>query len=191
MVYASDPSVVAETERIVIRPWQPDEADRLYDMLRRTEVVEWFGGGPMTRRDEAVTRIEHYAARLAADRRFGAWAAVERCSGIPAGTVLLKPLPDGDGEVEIGWHFHPDSWGKGLASEAAGALLARGFADGLEEVWAVTDLDNSRSIAVCRRIGMQLLGVTYRWYHAPSLMFWAGARDDQQPSLRPDEPAGS
>jgi hypothetical protein len=38
---------------------------------------------------------------------------------------------------------------------------------------------------------MHLLGVTHRWYHEPSLMFWAGTRDDQQPSLSPDEPAAS
>jgi RimJ/RimL family protein N-acetyltransferase len=102
---------------------------------------------------------------------------------------VLKPLPDGDGEVEIGWHLHPDSWGRGLASEAAGALLARGLADGLQEIWAVTYLNNHPSIAVCRRIEMCLLGVTHRWYHEPSLMFWAAVRSDQQPSLTPDGPA--
>ncbi len=191
VTYRIDLVVVAETERVVIRPWQPDEADRLYDMLRRLEVVKWLGrvATPMKDRDEAVAYIERWAAALAADPRFGSWAAVERASGIPAGTVVLRPLPEGDGEVEIGWHFHPDRWGNGLASEAAGALLARGFADGLEEVWAVTHLDNHPSIAVCRRIGMRLLGVTHRWYHEPSTLFWAGARDGQEPSLSPDEPA--
>ncbi len=185
----TEPTTVAATERLVIRPWQRDEADRMYDMLRRTEVVRWFGGGVMTSPEEAATRIDRYAAGLAADPRFGAWAVVERSSGIPAGTVLLKPLPDGEGEIEIGWHLHPDSWGKGLAGEAAGALLARGFAYGLAEVWAVTHLDNHRSAAVCRRIGMRLLGVTHRWYHEPSLMFWAGARPGQRPSFEPDQSA--
>ena len=180
-------TTVAETERIAIRPWRPDEADRLFDILRRWNVVRWLGASPrsMEDRDEAVVRIERWAAGLAADPRYGAWAAVEKASGIPAGTVLLKPLPGGDGEVEIGWHFHPDSWGRGLASEAAGALLARGFEGGLSEVWAVTHLDNDASMAVCRRIGMRLLGVTRRWYHAPSRMFWAGARTGLEPSLAP------
>jgi RimJ/RimL family protein N-acetyltransferase len=116
---------------------------------------------------------------------------VERLSDVPAGTVLLKPLPDGDGdgEIEIGWRLHPDSWGKGLASEAAGALLKRGFADGLEETWAVAHLDNHRSVGVCRRIGMRLLGITHRWYHEPSLMFWVGAQPGREPSVGPDEPA--
>lgn len=185
----SDSGVIAETDRVVIRPWRLEEADRLFDLMRRMEVAKWIGGRPMTHPGQASARIELWGEMLAADPRFGAWAAVARSSGVPAGTVLLKPLPDGGGEIEIGWHFHPDSWGQGLASEAAGALLARGFAEGLDEVWAVTHLDNHPSIAVCRRIGLQLLGVTHRWYHEPSLMFWAGARDALEPSIAPDEPA--
>jgi len=73
-----------------------------------------------------------------------------------------------------------------LATEAARALLARGFALGLAEIWAVTDPDNQRSVCVCKKLGMQLLGTTHRWYHERSLMFWIGARDDQQPTLDPD-----
>ncbi|MGI8573438.1 MAG: GNAT family N-acetyltransferase [Solirubrobacteraceae bacterium] len=41
--------------------------------------------------------------------------------------------------------------GRGTASEAAAALLARRFADGLDEVRAFTQSDNHPSIAVCRR----------------------------------------
>src|SRR5262245_45631635 len=184
-------TVVAETERILIRPWREDEADRLFDLLRRMEVAKWLGATPepMQRREEAVERIDRWASQLATEPRLGAWAAVEKASGIPAGTVLLKPLPDGEGEVEIGWHFHPDSWGRGLATEASGALLARAFADGLSEVWAVTHLDNDASMALCRRIGMRLLGVTHRWYEVPSLMFGVGASDGLEPSLAADEPA--
>jgi RimJ/RimL family protein N-acetyltransferase len=180
---------VETTDRVVMRPWTLDDADRLYDMRRRWEVVKWIGGQQMRDRREAVAWIEEQAARLAADPRFGMWAVVERSSGIPAGTVVLQPLPGGDGEVEIGWHFHPDSWGRGLATEAGLAMRQRGFAVGLEELWAVTDLRNHRSAAVCGRLGMRLLGVTHRWYPKPSLMFWIGARADQKPSLAPDEPA--
>lgn len=178
-----------ETERVVIRPWRVDEADRLFDIRRRAEVAKWLDGVPMARREEAVAAIERWAAISAADARFGAWAVIERATAVPAGTVLLKPLPDGAGEVEIGWHLHPERWGRGLAGEAAGALLARGFADGLDEVWAVTKPDNQRSMAVCRKIGMRLLGLTQRWYHEPSMMFWVGSRDGQEPSLEPEAPA--
>jgi RimJ/RimL family protein N-acetyltransferase len=183
---------IAHTTRLVLRPWRVEEAGRLFDFMRRDEVVRWLGDPrPMQSRDEAAQRIEQWARSLQSDPRFGAWAAVRLSSGVPAGTVLLQPFPDGDGEIEIGWHFHPDSWGEGLATEAADSLLAHGFAQGLDEIWAVTHADNQRSMAVCRRIGMRLLGVTYRWYHLPAQMFWIGARADVEPSVRPDEPAGA
>ena len=176
----------AETGRLVVRPWRPSEVDRHFDIYRRDEVVRWLGGPPVRDRQEALDLIERRAAQYAEDQRFGTWAIVERTSELPVGSVLLRPLPHGEGVVEIGWHLHPDSWGKGYASEAAAAVLDRAFADGLDEVWAVTYPDNDRSVAVCRRVGMHLLGITRRWYDEPLLMFWRGSNDDQQPSLQPD-----
>jgi len=152
------------------------------------EVARWIGGQPMVDRAEAVRFIERISDRLADDPRFESWAVIERSTGVPAGSVLLKPLPDGAGEIEIGWHLHPDSWGRGLATDAGQALLERGFALGLSEVWAVTHLDNYRSVRVCEKLGMRLLGVTHRWYHEPSLMFWVSADPGQQPTLAPDQP---
>jgi RimJ/RimL family protein N-acetyltransferase len=187
---AIDPGrgVIAETERIILRPWRAEEAVRFFDMHRRMEVARWIGGQPMLDLSEAAPLIQRMLDHLAADPRFGSWAVVERETGVPAGSVLLKPLPDGGGEIEIGWHLHPDSWGRGLATEAARALLARGFALGLSEIWAVTHPDNQRSVRVCGKLGMRLLGSTTRWYHETALMFWIGRHADQQPSLGPDHP---
>ena len=104
--------MVAETDRVIVRPWRVEEADRFYDMHRRWEVARWISGRAMESHEEASALIQTYLDRLVRDPRFGAWAVVERSSGIPDGTVLLKPLPDGAGEVEIGWHLHPDAWGR-------------------------------------------------------------------------------
>jgi RimJ/RimL family protein N-acetyltransferase len=181
--------LLLSTDRLRIRPWRVDEADRLFDIHRRLEVARWLGGTPMRDRRQAVERIEQYGSWLARDPRYGAWAVLERDCETPAGSVLLKALPDGQGEIEVGWHLHPDSWGRGLATEAAGALVERAFSEGLQEVWAVTHLDNLRSMAVCGKIGMRMLGVTHRWYHVPCTMFWRGRRAGQEPSLATDEPA--
>lgn len=182
MTNADDRGIVTTTARLVIRRWRLNDADRLFDIYRRIEVVQGLGAEvrPMQDRREAVELLERDRARRAVDPRFGSWAVVERSLNVLVGSVILKPLPDGHGEIEVAWQLHPDSWGNGFASEAAGALLQHGFADGLEEVWAVTLLENHRSIAVCRRIGMRLLGITHRWYHEPLLMFWAGPRPGQE-----------
>ena len=66
----------------------------------------------------------------------------------PVGTILLLPLDDAaglTGEVEIGWHLHPDYQGRGLATEAARALLSAAARAGRERVLALTDPDNAAS----------------------------------------------
>jgi RimJ/RimL family protein N-acetyltransferase len=96
------------------------------------------------------------------------WAVVPRGEARPVGTVLLVVMPDGSGaptgDVEVGWHFHPDHWGKGYATEAARGAVQHGFAAGLSEVYAVVRPDNAPSLAVCRRLRMDHLGRTDRYY---------------------------
>ena len=97
--------------------------------------------------DELVAR---WAAVHARDDRFGCWAIERARRRRSPGTVLFKPLPNGVGEVEVGWHLHPDSWGHGYATEAARAVIDRGFDAGLPEVYAVVRPGNEPSLAVCR-----------------------------------------
>ncbi len=167
-----------ETDRAVIRDWRPDEADRFFDIYSRWEVARWLGAHPaaMTERADADVRIERWRDLNAADPVQGRWAVERRSDGVVAGTVILVRLPDGDGELEVGWHLHPDSWGQGLASEAARAVLARAFDQGVEEVFAVVRPDNAASLAVCRRIGMKPLGRTRRYYDSELELFRLDAR---------------
>lgn len=163
-----------QSKRLVIRPWREDEAPRLLDILSRLEVVRWLGDGEpklMTDLDEARTRIERYRKLNAEAPPRGIWAVEVRETGQVAGTVLLVPLPNSDGEVEVGWHLHPDSWGHGYATEAAAAVIAHGFAHGLDEVFAITHTTNFASQAVCRRLGLTDLGVMERWYEGESRIY--------------------
>lgn len=150
------------TERLRLRAWTHAPADlaRLADLYGRDEVTRWLGGTPSVPPDELVTR---WATVHDRDTRFGCWA-IDVPGRVVAGTVLLKPLPDGVGEVEVGWHLHPDSWGHGYATEAARAVIRRGFEAGLPEVYAVVQPGNEASLRVCRRLDMEPLGRMRRWY---------------------------
>jgi RimJ/RimL family protein N-acetyltransferase len=174
--------VLIETDRLRIRDWDPVDAPAALDIQGRVEVMQWLGDGPpvlCTDLDDARARIERWRGREDPPR--GYWA-IEVADGGPLhgrviGSVLLVPLPNGDGEVEIGWHLHPDAWGRGYASEAATAVLRRGFEGGIEEIHAVTHLTNGPSQAVCRRIGMTHRGVTHLWYAEPSEHFTMSRSD--------------
>lgn len=163
-----------ETERLLIRDWRPEEAPRVLDIQSRLEVVRWLGDSePVLMKDlgEAHAAIDRY--RLRSERPpLGYWAIEVRDTGVVAGSVILLTLPDAEhGEVEVGWHLHPDSWGHGYATEAGRAAVEHGLAHGLPEIYALTHLDNHRSQGVCRRLGMSDLGVMERWYDGPSQVF--------------------
>jgi RimJ/RimL family protein N-acetyltransferase len=161
---------VLRTERLRLRPWTTSAADlaRMSDMYGREEITRWVGGTPSV---PPVDLVARWAAVHALDDRYGCWA-IELADGAVgrggpasiAGTVLFKPLPNGVGEVEVGWHLHPDSWGHGYATEAARSVIDRGFSAGVPEVYAVVRPGNEASMAVCRRLGMQPLGRLRRWY---------------------------
>jgi len=161
------------TDRLLIRDWTLGDAPVALDILSRIEVVKWLGDGePVLTKDLDEARMKVQRWRERNKPPLGHWA-VEVTDGGPLhgrviGTVLLLVLPNGAGEVEIGWHLHPDAWGNGYAPEAARAILRRGFEGGLPEIHAVTHLTNDNSMAVCRKIGMEHLGTTDKWYDDPS-----------------------
>ncbi|MBM0234100.1 GNAT family N-acetyltransferase [Micromonospora sp. STR1_7] len=171
---------VLTTERLILRDWTADPADlaRIYDMYSRSEVTRFLGvspGLPMTNPAQAAERLHVWRERHAADHgRYGTWAIEVRDTSLVAGTALLMPLPGRDrtrrtGDIEVGWHLHPDSWGHGYATEAARALVAREFAAGTAQIHAVVTPGNEASMAVCRRLGMTHVGRRSDWYGGEGL----------------------
>jgi len=59
------------------------------------------------------------------------------------------------GEVEVLYALLPSCWGRGLATEAAGAVLRFGLEDaGVPEIVAGADLENAASFRVMESLGM-------------------------------------
>ncbi len=123
--------------------------------------------------DDAYVRIDRMPTRAGEGPEAGVFAMERKEDGVVAGMAVLVPIPASkdvdrstspEQEMEIGWHLHPDSWGHGFATEAALALVARGFAAGLTELYAVTKPTNGPSQAVCLRLGMEDLGLRTDWY---------------------------
>jgi RimJ/RimL family protein N-acetyltransferase len=172
------------TERLVLRPWRPDDEGDVaaaYDMYRRDEVARFLGRTPRADRDvdDARDRLERYdALSTRVGEGLGVCAITAGDDG-PVGTAMLKNLPDAEGvltdDVEIGWHLHPDVWGRGYATEAASALLEQGWSIGLGEIHAVAYADNAPSLAVMHRIGMTRQGTTDRWYGV-EMEWWRSTR---------------
>ena len=89
------------------------------------------------------------------------WTAAEiAVSGECIGFIGLHPVEipglAPSGTFEVGWRLAPEFWGKGFASEGAGALLDFGFSKlGLQEIISFAVWSNVRSMAVMERLGMR------------------------------------
>ena len=171
---------VFETERLVVRDWQPEDAPRMLDMYSRDEVVRFLGSvpTPMTSLQMACDRVERAWMRNAEERAAGSpcgwWAVEVRDTGVVAGTVALVQVGgarEPDAPVEVAWALHPDSQGHGYATEAARAAVDRAHAAGIAELLALTDPANTASQAVCRRLGLDLRGSSEEFY-GKRLLVW-------------------
>ena len=162
---------VLATDRLIARPWTLDEADlaAAYDIYSRPEVARWIGS-PMEP-GEIRVRIDRWS-QPTTDPTYGVWAIEERTTaGRPVGSVLLRPLPPDEEDVEIAWHLHPTLWGRGYATEIGRAAARRAFETGIEEVFAIVRPGNERSSAVARRLGMEYVGRTDKYYGLHAELF--------------------
>lgn len=167
------------TERFVLRRFDESDVDFVFDLYSRWEVQRYIGRTPrlMADRAEAAERVARSAAFD--DGAHGIWLIADRHTGERHGTLLLKSLPASaptdplppSGETEIGWHLHPDAWGRGVATEAARRVLLHAFDAGLPRVLAVTHPDNAASQAVAQRIGMRSEGLTDAYYDTTCALF--------------------
>ncbi|MDA0563478.1 GNAT family N-acetyltransferase [Streptomonospora sp. S1-112] len=143
------------TARLILRPWRPEDREPFARLNADPRVMEHFPA-PLTRAqsDALADRIE---ARMAAEG-FGLWAVEVAATGAfigftglsrPAFTAHFTPA------VEVGWRLAHHAWGQGCATEAATAAVHHGFTRaGLGEIVSFTAVDNLRSQAVMRRLGM-------------------------------------
>ena len=144
-----------ETERLLLRLPQAGDFDRFAELNADPDATRYIGG---------------VLGRAAAWRKFlvmpGAWAiqgfgmfaVIEKASGRWIGQ--LGPWqPEGWPGTEVGWAFHPDAWGRGLATEAGAAALDYAFdVLGWAEVIHSIHQDNVASQALARRLGSRNRG---------------------------------
>lgn len=143
------------TERLVLRPWTPEDRTPFAAINADPRVME-FLGEPLSR--ERSDKLADWIQAGFETRGYGFWAVEARGVepfigitglGVPRFEAAFMPA------VEVGWRLDPSFWGRGYATEAAQASLAYAFdVLGLEEVVAFTSRDNLRSQRVMERSGM-------------------------------------
>jgi RimJ/RimL family protein N-acetyltransferase len=154
------------TERLVLRPWDPDDAMAALGVYGDAEVARWLTPVMDRVRDAAGMRLV-LQQWVAEDARLVApasrWAVELRADRRLVGGASLLPLPPDD-EFEVGWQLRPDAWGHGYATETGIALARWAFAQDIDEVIALVRPANARAVATVRRIGMEWVGETEKYH---------------------------
>lgn len=110
--------------RLGFRCWTPDDFPRARELWGDAEVTRHFGG-PFS--DEAVA--EKLAAEIERMRRhnFQYWPILSLDGHEHVGCCGLRPYRPEQNVPELGFHLRPKFWGRGLAVEAATAVIQYAF----------------------------------------------------------------
>jgi RimJ/RimL family protein N-acetyltransferase len=144
-----------ETERLLLRAWQPSDVAPFAALNADPDVTRYLSG-PMRRdeSDELLARIRGHWQQ----HGFGLYAVEVKDSGAFIGFVgLAIPsfLPDVLPAVEVGWRLAREHWGKGYATEGARASVRHGFYElGLRQIISIIDPANAASVRVAERLDM-------------------------------------
>jgi RimJ/RimL family protein N-acetyltransferase len=175
--------VYLETERLTLREFTEDDAERLFALDTDPDVMRFIG--PFMPRDveESRAKIRSWVEQwYSNDRGHGVWAAIEKLTGSFLGLIFLRPAnesifaiqagwrPD---ELELGYRLHVAAWGRGFATEASRAVVRKAFTElDATRIVAMAMLDNVGSWRVMKKLGMKRVQeVTLPGYDSPDVTY--------------------
>jgi RimJ/RimL family protein N-acetyltransferase len=146
---------VIETDRLELRKLSIDDAPFIFELVNGAAFLRFIGDKGVRTLGDARDYILKGAVDSYERLGFGLYLCELKDGRAPIGTCgLIKRecLED----VDIGFAFLPEFWGKGYCYEAASAVLAMGKSTfGLDRIVAITSIDNDRSIRVLEKLGMR------------------------------------
>ena len=144
-------SSTVRTERLLLRPISPDDAEDMAAIYADPEVHRFVHRHDVEATRAQLTRWSDEWTR----RGIGTFAVVDPDSGEFLGRAGVKYWPEFD-FTEAGWVLRRDVWGRGYGTEIAQASLDHAFANSdLELITAIIAHGNEASVTIAKRIGME------------------------------------
>ncbi len=154
-----------ETERLIIRPTDCRDIDKIHEMLSDEDIMKFFVEGTYSRDKvkEFVNRnhkkIHHYTVLLKGSNR------------------IIGKLSYNDWFMtktkEIGWIFFRTAQGYGYCTEAAKAIIKYAFEEeNIHRLVATCQPENISSKRVCEKLGMRQEGNFKQCIHYKDDIWW-------------------
>jgi RimJ/RimL family protein N-acetyltransferase len=156
-------SAFPRTDRLVLRRLTESDVDNLVELDSDPRVMRFLTNGKPTPRADIEQRVLPWMLR---QEPAGFWAAEDPETGAFLGWIALEPGEDG--EVELGYRLRAETWGRGLATEGARALVRVAFDElGVERVWAQTMAVNTASRRVMEKAGLRYVRTFHEHFDDP------------------------
>lgn len=150
-----------ETERLILRPFEEGDLDRIYAILSHPDIWKHDPGRPRSFEETRSFLTFHDGSYQ--QMRFGRLAVVRKDDNAVIGYCGLQLLLLDHGEfkspeVELFFALDRELWGRGYITEAAAAIVQYGFEElRLRRIVSTASVENVRSIKLMKRIGMRLV----------------------------------
>ncbi|MBQ3598579.1 MAG: GNAT family N-acetyltransferase [Clostridia bacterium] len=142
--------MILETSRLILRPWNENDAEELYKYASDPEVGPPAGWVPHT-------SIEYSRGIIKTLLMHPEVYAVCFKDGKPIGNIHLNfntDMTDRKDECELGYWLGKPFWGQGIIPEAAKELLRHAFEElGVNAVWCGRYDNNKKSRRVQEKLG--------------------------------------
>ena len=156
-------SAILETPRLRLRRLAASDLPDLVELDLDPDVMRYVGspaGVKTPAETEARARTRIRESEEGTLEPLGLWRIEARADSAFLGVGALLRMPEG-ADVEVAYRLARAAWGRGLATEAAGALVAHGLHTlGLPRLVAVTYPENHASQRVLDKLGFERRGLT-------------------------------
>ena len=147
--------MLLETKRIVLHPFRLEDAEDAFAMNQDPRVPRFIPQESSATIEQVRQLMKKITLSDYEKYGYGRLALMDKYDGHFMGFAGLKFLPDLQ-EVDLGYRLIHQDWGRGLATEAAQALVRYGFQTlGLNRIIAMAMRDSTRSIRVMKKSGMR------------------------------------
>lgn len=142
------------TEHLYLRHFTLDDAEEYWPLVSLPEILKYTGEQPQATLDDARQILLNRPLRDYLIHGFGRMACIEKSSGRLVGFSGLKYLDDLQ-EVDIGYRFLPECWGKGYATESARMLMRQAASEyGISRIVGLVQPENVASTRVLEKLGL-------------------------------------
>ncbi|AAN55735.1 Acetyltransferase [Shewanella oneidensis] len=145
---------VAQTPRLILRQLTPEDASFILVLLNTQGFIDNIGDKGVRTLQDAKDYIANGPAISYREHGFGLFAVELAENRFPIGICGLIKRPT-LANVDLGYAFLPQYWGKGYAFEAAAASLELGKTLGIERIVAIVSPHNQASKALLSKLGMK------------------------------------